>query len=270
MIGQVQLLEKIDKIIDRFPKFSIIVGPKGSGKKLIVDHITKKLNLPIVPFGTGIDEVRKIIDLSYEQTEPICYVCYDADSMSLGAKNSLLKITEEPPNNAYFILTLQSMSNTLETIQSRGTVLTLDEYTEEELIQYRTIRKYQGKYDNIIKDVCNSTGDVDELFKNNVEEFYKFAQTVAYQIHIPTTGNIFKISKAIKSKDGEAGYDPILLFKTVRSLYIKKAIETKIQNYLFASMVTSECLRDLSIANVNKVGTVDNWIMAVRTVLRGI
>ena len=270
MIGQKQLLEKIDKIIDRFPKFSIIVGPKGSGKHLITKYITDKLNLPIVPFGTGIDEVRKIIDLSYEQTEPLCYVCYDADSMSLGAKNSLLKITEEPPNNAYFILTLQSMSNTLETIQSRGTVLPLDSYTTPELLEYRTIRNYESKYDSILKDICETTGEVDELFKFKVEQFYKFAQTVAYQIHIPTTGNIFKISKSIKSKDGEEGYDPILLFKAVRSLFIKKALETKKPQYLYASNVTSECLRDLSLVNVNKVGTVDNWIMSVRAVLQGV
>ena len=270
MIGQKQLLEKIDRIIDRYPKFSIIVGPKGSGKHLITKYITDKLNLPIVPFGTGIDEVRKIIDLSYEQTEPLCYVCYDADSMSLGAKNSLLKITEEPPNKAHFILTLQSMSNTLETIQSRGTVLCLDEYTSGELLEYRFYRNYQSKYDNIIKEVCTSTGEVDELFKQNVDEFYKFAKNIVTNIHIPTTGNIFKISKAIKSKDGEVGYDPVLLFKTIRSLYIKKGIETRKPQYLYASNVTSECLRDLALATVNKVGTVDNWIMSVRAVLGGV
>lgn len=267
MIGQKDLLEKIDKIINRYPKFSLIVGPKGSGKKIIVKYICDKLNLPIVTFGTGIDEVRNIIDLSYEQTEPICYVCYDADNMSIGAKNSLLKITEEPPNNAYFILTLQSISNTLETIQSRGTVLTLDNYTEQELIEYRTVKGYDSKYDYIIKDVCTNTGEVDELFKSNVDDFYKFSQTVAFQIHIPRTGNIFKISKTIKSKEGEDGYDPVLLFKTVRSLFIKKALETKKPQYLYASDVTSECLRDLELANVNKVGTVDTWIMNVRTVL---
>ena len=34
-----ELLEKIDKILDSYPKFSIIVGAKGSGKKTIVKHI---------------------------------------------------------------------------------------------------------------------------------------------------------------------------------------------------------------------------------------
>lgn len=270
MIGQVNLLSKIDKIIDRYPKFSIITGAKGSGKKLIVKYICDKLNLPIVPFGTGIEEIRNIIDMSYEQTEPICYVCYDADNMSLGAKNSLLKITEEPPNNAYFILTLQSISNTLGTIQSRGTVLSLDTYTIEELVQYRKQKHYSDSYDNIVKDICTTTGEVDELFRNNVDEFYKFAQTIATQIHIPETGNIFKISKAVKSKQDGEGFDGILLFKTVRNLFIKQALQTKKAQYLQAANVTSQCLRDLTIPALSTIGTVDNWIMQVRTALRGV
>ena len=48
MIGQVKLFEKIDRIIKDYPKFSILVGPKGSGKKTIVKHICNQLNLPIV------------------------------------------------------------------------------------------------------------------------------------------------------------------------------------------------------------------------------
>lgn len=270
MIGQTTLLNKIDRLITNYPKFSIIVGPRGSGKKMIVKYICDKLNIATVPFGTGIDEVRSIIDLSYQQTEPICYVCTDADTMSIGAKNALLKITEEPPNKAYFILTLQSMSNTLETIQSRGTVLTLDNYSLQELLHYRQSKSYTPTFDNILEDICTNTGDVDALFSTDVAKFYQFAQTVAYQIHIPNSGNIFKISKSVKAKATDTGYDVKLLFKTVRNLYIKKFLETKHKQYLDASNVTSKCLLDLNLANVSVVGTVDNWIMEVRKVLRGI
>ena len=270
MIGQTKLLGKIDKMLSTFPKFTIIVGAKGSGKKTIATHICNKLGLMMVNFGTGIDEVRNIIDLSYSQDKPICYFCPDADSMSIGAKNSLLKITEEPPQNAYFILTLQSINNTLETIQSRATVLALDNYTQDELLNYRAKRGYGGSFDSIIKDVCVSTGEVDELFKNDVPSFYKFANTIVNQIHIPTSGNIFKIPKSLKlsTNEKEVGFNPTLLFRTVRTLFLKKYIETKQPKYLLASNVTSECLRDLNIQTVSKLGTVDKWIMDVRRVLR--
>lgn len=270
MIGQKILLSKIDKMISSFPKFTIIVGAKGSGKKTIATQICRKLGLMMVKFGTGIDEVREIIDLSYSQDKPICYFCSDADSMSVGAKNSLLKITEEPPKNAYFILTLQSLNNTLETIQSRATILTLDTYTPEELVDYRARRGYGDSFDNIIKDICVSTGEVDELFKNDVPSFYKFADTIVNQIHIPTSGNIFKIPKSLKltANEKDDGFNPTLLFRTVRSMFLKKYLETKQPKYLLASNVTSECLRDLNLQTVSKIGTIDKWIMDVRKVLR--
>lgn len=274
MIGQTQLLQELNIILNRYPKFSIIVGPKGSGKKTIVEYICKHLNLPMVTFGISIEEVRQIIDLSYEQKNPICYVCADADEMSLGAKNCLLKVTEEPPNNAYFILTLQSMSNTLETISSRGTVFTLDPYSKQDLIEYIKLKGYPLNYSDLICNICTTTGEIDELLKNKedfyLQQFYKFAQTVAYKIHEPKSGNIFKISKQVKTKTNPDGYDPILLFKTVRNLYIEKAIETKKVQYINAANVTTVCLQDLQIAVLSTVATIDIWIMNVRRALGGI
>ena len=268
MIGQTRLQDTISRTIDRFPKFTIFVGPKGSGRKTLVKEIFKKLKVPIVTFGTGVDDVRQTIDIAYEQVDPICYMCPEADNMSLSAKNGLLKVTEEPPQNAYFVLILEDLCNTLETIQSRGTPFILDPYSKEELISYRKYRQYKPEYDNIIQDVCDSTGEVDELFSCDIPKFYRFAETIVNSIHIPTSGNIFKISKQIKSKDNAEGYDGLLLFKTVRNLFLKKGIKTKEKKYLVASTITSECIRDLKLTAVNKIGTVDMWIMNVRSVLR--
>lgn len=268
MIGQIKLQDTINRTIDRFPKFTIFVGPKGSGRKTLVKDTFKKLHIPIIEFGTSVEDVRQIIDIAYEQTEPICYMCSNADGMSLSAKNGLLKATEEPPQNAYFVLILEDLCNTLETIKSRGSVFVLDPYKKEELISYRKYRQYKPDYDNIIEDVCENTGEVDELFSCDIPKFYNFAETIVNSIHIPTSGNIFKISKQIKTKQDDDGYDGLLLFKTVRNLFLKKGIKTKEKKYLCASIITSECLRDLKLPTVNKVAAVDMWIMAVRGVLR--
>ena len=268
MIGQLQLQEKLNKIMETYPKFSIIVGPKGSGKKTICKYICKKLILPIITFGTSVDNVRQAIDLAYEQYEPTCYMFPDADGMSVSAKNALLKVTEEPPKNAYFMLTLLSMSNTLETIQSRGTVFQLDAYNTQELISYRKYKQYKPDFDSIIEEICSCTGEVDELFTNDIPSFYKFANTIVDNIHIPNTGNIFKISKQIKTKEDDNGYDGVLLFKAVRSLYIKKAKQTKCIKHLQAANVTTQCIKDLMLPSINKIATVDKWIMDVRQVLR--
>ena len=278
LIGQKKLINDISTLVNNgvFPKFSIIVGGEGSGKRtLIKEYISKPLGMQIIPFGTGIDDVRKIIELSYEQDKPICYVCANADDMSIGAKNALLKITEEPPKNAYFVLSLCSLSGTLETIKSRATIFTLDDYSLDELIEYRKFKKYSDRYDKtVIKDACTTTGEIDQLFKMDVQKFYDYAKLVAFSIQIPTSGNIFIIPKFLKltsssSGTNTEGFEPILLFKLVRNMYIKRGVEEKNAKYLYAAQVTSECLRDLiNLSTVSKVGTIDKWIMDVRKVLR--
>lgn len=270
MIGQSNLLNNIDKIKNRFPRFSIIVGAENSGKQTLCKEISKLLNIDIIVSGIKIDDVRETIELSYNQTTPLIILFPNADSMSLGAKNSLLKITEEPPNNIYFILTLTSIDNTLPTIKSRGTVFNLDNYTKEELLEYRKYKGYNQSSDDIITKICETTGDVDEIFSYNISEFYNFAQQVAYNIHIPTSGNIFKITKRMKIKESDNGFNAVLLLKIIQNLYKEKYKETKKSQYLNAILTTSKSISELKLNSVSKLGTMDNWIMNVRRSLVGI
>ena len=270
MIGQVNLLNDIDRIINRFPRFSIITGPKGSGKKTLCKVITNKLGITPLYFGIKIEDIRNAIEMAYTQVQPIAFVIPDADRMSIGAKNSLLKITEEPPKNCYFIMTLESLDNTLDTIKSRGTIFKLDPYNEQELLEYRAYRGYSSNFDNIITMVCNNTGEVDELYSYNVDEFFSFANCVTDNIHIPNNGNTFKITKKIKTKqDDNTCYEASLLLKAIQKLYLKKAKETKDKKYLNASICTSKWGQQLNLPSVNKIGIMDMWIMDVRRILRG-
>ena len=76
-----------------------------------------------------------IIDC-YTVKSSILYLIGDGDNLSNEAKNALLKITEEPPNDAYIIMCLESIGNTLETIKSRASVYNMDYYTTDEIMQY--------------------------------------------------------------------------------------------------------------------------------------
>ena len=138
IIGPRKLLNNIDNLIENntFPRFSIIQGVEGSGKRLISAYIAKKLNATYVPCELGIDAVRDVINLSYEQASPIVYVWADAHKMSINAKNAILKVTEEPPQTAYFIMTTDNINNILDTLISRGTVFNISPYSQAELSSY--------------------------------------------------------------------------------------------------------------------------------------
>ena len=137
MVGQKALLNTIDMQIKNktFPKFSIIVGESGSGKHTLVKHIHKTFGKGLLAeYGPSVSDVRNAIEKAYTvQGDLLFCVFYDADRMSMAAKNAMLKVVEEPPENVYFILTLESLSNTLDTIKSRGQVYNMQPYTPTEI-----------------------------------------------------------------------------------------------------------------------------------------
>lgn len=115
------------------PRFMIISGEEGSGRLTLAKVIMKCLNAIGIIVGSGIDDVRTTIENAYTLSSPTFYIFRNADDMSIPAKNSLLKVVEEPPNNAYFIMTVQNIDNMLGTIKSRGTVIKMEPYSKEEL-----------------------------------------------------------------------------------------------------------------------------------------
>lgn len=64
MIGQKYLKKYVKTLIeeDNFPRFSIFVGPKGSGKKRFLREYFEG----IYPEDNKVDSIRKIIDMAYK------------------------------------------------------------------------------------------------------------------------------------------------------------------------------------------------------------
>ena len=124
----------------------LIVGNKGSGKKTMANYVVNKMQQrEKIEFGSKCDSyilpdvkvatVREIIEHSYHQKTPMVYIFPDIDNMSKEAQNSILKITEEPPNKAYFIMTVEDLNNILPTIKSRAFCVFMDKYKKEEIME---------------------------------------------------------------------------------------------------------------------------------------
>ena len=167
MIGQLELQTRVNDIISRnkFPRFTILTGPYGSGKKLMADKIAKQLSRYVINVDCKVDSIRQMITQVYKVLEPTVYIIADADNMSENAKNAILKITEEPPNMAYIIMTLIDENNTLPTIRSRGTVYKMNPYSKYELEQYTRLNNIDlSKKDiNSVLDVCSTPGQINKL-----------------------------------------------------------------------------------------------------------
>ena len=165
-IGQKNLINVINTSIENnaLPKFIIISGEVGSGRKTIAKYISNKLNCEYVEFGNKIDDIRQLIDICYTQTRPIIYCIKDAQDMSINAKNSLLKIAEEPSKYATIIMTTTG-ENTLATIRSRGIEFAIEPYSREDLCEY--IKTISVEDLDIILSCADNIGDCIELSKLN-------------------------------------------------------------------------------------------------------
>ena len=83
MIGQTAFTENINSLVtaNKYPRFSIIVGQEGSGKKRMANYISSKLGCVSANYGIGVEDVRQMIMDSYKVSMPMVYILPDADKM---------------------------------------------------------------------------------------------------------------------------------------------------------------------------------------------
>lgn len=151
----------------RFPHALLLQGSKGCGKQHLAGAIAQALlctceddvpcrrceackkveggghpDVYIAVGGEGartfhIDVIRFIrgdVSIVPNEGKRKVYILANASSMTDQAQNALLKVMEEPPEYACFILTCQSASQMLPTILSRAVTITVGEVEEAEAV----------------------------------------------------------------------------------------------------------------------------------------
>lgn len=169
-LGNEKAKSTLDSMVKsgRFPHAFLLCGENGVGKKTFA-HIMakallcegenkpcnscdccKKIDLrshPDVEVITKkekdsefkIDYVREIISRAYispNEASRRVFILAQADKMNISAQNALLKIIEEPPETAVFILTAQNREKLLPTILSRTVTIPLSPVSEEAAKDY--------------------------------------------------------------------------------------------------------------------------------------
>ena len=274
MIGQKEVLKQIDNLIEKgFPRFIVITGQRGQGKTELAKYISKKLEYQLVEFGIKIDEIREMIQMAYKQTEPIIYLIQNADKMSIGAKNSLLKVIEEPPNNAFFIMELQQIENTLETIKSRCQEIKMQEYTYEEKMEMLNKLKPDATLEETqVLNKLDNYYQMQKVLEYNPIEFINYVDKVYNNIYKVQSANSFKIAEKIDLKDIGEGYDLELFWIMYMNIGIGELFNYAIDNSWDETSdiidkcisITSKYKNKLKITGINKQSLFDLWVLDIR------
>jgi DNA polymerase III delta prime subunit len=255
------------------PRFSIIVGKEGSQSDEVAKYIANKTDRRLITLeDVKVDTIRQMISDAYNMHKSVVFNIPNADNMSANAKNALLKITEEPPNRAYFIMCLEDLNNTLATIKSRGAVFVMDNYTPTEIVEYA---KEKGITDDdeldIIRDLCSTPGEVDKLITYNIKDFNELINDMADSIMNMSGAEAFTFANRFAMKDSEDKYDLALglkAFQRVCSIRIDNMSIDDDATFKLSSVIllTSESLKDLKIKGINKLMLYDSWMLNVRRV----
>ncbi len=171
IVGQEHIVKhmKNAKKLNKISHAYMICGEKGMGKKLLADRFSMLLqcendgdepcmecrackqalgrNNPDIkwvyhekPNTISVDEAREqlINDIAIKpySSKFKIYIIDEAEKMSVGAQNAILKTIEEPPAYGIVILLAESKEMMLETIQSRCVLLEVKSVLKNEFKQY--------------------------------------------------------------------------------------------------------------------------------------
>jgi DNA polymerase III delta prime subunit len=217
------------------------------------------------------DSIRETIDLSYKVTDDVVYIIPDCDNMSSASANALLKVTEEPPKNAYFILTCENEENLLSTIRSRGVTYMLEPYTYEDKCDYiDTLNAgkqifYNDEEEEFVLEVASNIGEVEQLITMDTFAFRDYVTLVIDNIAEVSDSNAFKIGDKVALKDEDNKYSVKLFWKAFNSVCVDRMRNGDDPlKYARAIGVTGDYAQQLNIRGINKQMLFDNWIIAIR------
>ena len=275
MIGQYKLKELCEtwnEYPDYVPALTVLVGKRGSGKKTAVEYIRKNVKNDgmLKCENNSVETVRNVISKCYELGGQIYYVFQDCDNMSAQAKNAMLKVMEEPPKGARFILTVTNSSNLLGTIRSRAFVYEMQPYSLEEMKRFVSTtkeEKVRGIRWNEYKFVT-CPGDIVRLVNlpYDFNEMVQYAQTLVDYIGEATQANALKIATKLDLKgDDESKYPLDLFLNAARVGFLERK---KDSSFKAVERIT-KAIEELNMATASKQNVIDTMLLDLRRIMCG-
>ena len=265
MIGQEKNKEHIKawKLHNTFPRTIIISGMRGCGKRTLASYIASELGLDIRWIGNKVNDIRDMIVNCRSLSKPTLFVFVGADDMSLSAKNSLLKVTEEPPNDAYFAIPLEDVNNTLPTIKSRSIEIQMEPYTKEQLRHFSK--------NSMCLEIATNPGELINLEKMGVENLVEIVEKVLDNIYDVSSGNALNIAKYIKFKDDDSGYELDVFWRVLINRLIHKLYDNvecfsmyEVKTHTDWMLITQRHLNSLGNPSLSKKMIFDMWVFDIR------
>lgn len=191
IVGQKKLVAKLAKLnITTMPNALMLVGDEGSGKDYIVNRFAMHLGLDLVKLSaqTTAEEL-----ITFMQCPIIKLYQIDLATISEKAQNKFLKFIEEPSSTVKIVLTTCSTAGVLPTIVNRCNILTLDDYSIDELRSFTWAPQTE---DTLFYKICDTPGKLNAI--SNVENFQQLVGFCNKLLDIFPTMSDYDYGQAMK------------------------------------------------------------------------
>lgn len=223
IIGQKKLLRTINGL-NKLSHSFCLTGKEGSGKHLIVNYInTKFFTLPYLDITKNHEE--EDLDNIYRYPQKRLYIL-DVTKITQKEQNKLLKFIEEPFENIYVCLLTTDLNLLLPTIRNRIISYSLDQYTKEELICFKSLKEIQVD-DKYILSLLKTPGDLQRIKNNNVDlsKIEELCDKVVNMMSKASFPNTLSIIDKINFKDEYDKLDHYFFLKILTKKYFDRWVE---------------------------------------------
>lgn len=275
IIGQDKLVTMFDRMIENntLPRFITLTGERGSGRKTLAKYIADKLNASLYKPDNkiSVDYIRDITTQAYQQTSPVVYLLPDADVINTASANALLKVTEEPPNNAYFILTCCDGRYIPATIKSRCITYRLEPYSLTTLKEFAKELNVDTSNNDQLFRLCETPGQIIDFVQSelNYKDLEEFTIKVVDNVGKVSGANVFKIDESIAFKEDDTGFNLNTFWTMFCNICLQRAKDIKNSKrhmYFSYIRVTGEYREKLTIIGINKRSLFDLWLLEIRDI----
>ncbi|MBR3148635.1 MAG: hypothetical protein IKF64_00550 [Eubacterium sp.] len=252
-IGNEKVKNQLAGLIEtgRLPHAIVIEGDEGLGKRTLAREITlslfcrdsgekpcrkcpqcskvlKGIHPDVFEYSASggarsfhvdvVREVREDVFVRPNEADYKVYILGNCQCMSESAQNAILKILEEPPSYAVFILTVDNKSALLETVLSRSVVISLEGVDAAQGAEYICDKLGDVEYSDALSAVTAWGGNIgkaiDSLGDGKLSKITELACTLSEALLAPNEYELLKACSVFE-RDRETLVASFSLLKTI-------------------------------------------------------
>ena len=255
MIGQDKILNQLKNAL---PDTTLLVGPSGCGKHLMVDELSKYYNLPLIDITENISD--EYIAQMHLRALPTLYLI-DLTKLSDKEQNIVLKCVEEPSETFKIILIATNRESVLNTVLNRSICYQFDEYSKDILRNFIP----KGCEDNdLLLDIVKTPGQLKDLTNYKINDMIDVGNKIVSKINIANYPNALSIStKRINYKDEYDKFNLDVFLELLKVLFFNEYLETSKDINYKLYLITTETISKLRDSRLNKRFMFENYLTKI-------